>query len=227
MALFPYIFITPESPVTRQIEPHSLAETAPDGRMYAPAAARNVGPICEVVAQHAPDSGKALEIASGTGEHVAALALRLPNLTWQPSDPAPERRRSIDTHANGAANILPAIDLNAAQPGWSALYPGQNLILTVNLLHLIPEPAAKTLIAEAALALAPEGRFILYGPFLRDGETTSEGDARFHASLQEQDPKIGYKDDWDVIDWLHDNWLELVQVIEMPANNLCLIARKP
>lgn len=206
---------------------HSVATPGPDGRLFAPSAARNIGPICDVVAEHAPQTGQALEIASGTGEHVAALAARLPGLTWHPSDPAPERRVSIDAHAAGAANIRPAIDLNAAQPGWSATLPAQDLILTVNLLHLIPEPAAKTLIAEVALALAPGGRFILYGPFLRDGETISEGDARFNSALRDQDPSIGYKDDWDVIDWIHENWLELVQVIEMPANNLCFIARKP
>ncbi|WP_319826031.1 DUF938 domain-containing protein [Thalassovita sp.] len=206
---------------------HSQAETAPDGRMYAPSAARNAGSICDIVAQHAPETGTALEIASGTGEHVAALARRLPGLIWQPSDPAPDRRRSIDGHAKGAPNILPAINLDAAHPGWSNILPGQNLILTVNLLHLIPEPAAKTLIAEAALALAPDGCFILYGPFLRDGETTSDGDARFHAAIQAENPANGYKNDWDVIDWLHQNWLELVQVVEMPANNLCFVTRKP
>ena len=57
----------------------SLATPAPDGRMFAPSAARNIGPICDVVAQHAPDTGPALEIASGTGEHIAALAQRLPD----------------------------------------------------------------------------------------------------------------------------------------------------
>ena len=206
---------------------HSLADTAPDGRMYAPSAARNIDAIIAVVAEHAPKQGAALEIASGTGEHAAALARHLPGLIWQPSDPAEDRRRSIDAHAAGLENIRPAVALNAAQPGWSAEHPDQALILTVNLLHLIPEPDAKTLIAEAALTLASGGRLILYGPFLRDGETTSDGDARFDASLRAQDPRIGYKDDWDVIDWIHENWLELVQVIEMPANNLCFVARKP
>jgi SAM-dependent methyltransferase len=205
----------------------SIAETGPDGRMFAPSAARNIDAIAAVLAQHAPTSGAALEIASGTGEHITHLAPRHPNLTWQPSDPDAARRRSIDAHGQGIANLRPAIDLDAAAPGWSAEHRGLDLILLVNLLHLIPEPAAKTLIAEAALALAPGGRFILYGPFLRDGETTSDGDAAFNDSLIAQNPAIGYKDDWDVIEWLQHNWLELVQVIEVPANNLCFIARNP
>ncbi|MGH1356794.1 MAG: DUF938 domain-containing protein [Thalassovita sp.] len=205
----------------------SIADTGPDGRMFAPSTARNIDAIAAVLSDHAPKSGMALEIASGTGEHVAQLASQHPGLTWQPTDPDPARRRSIDGHGHGIPNLRPAMDLDATAPGWSAEHRGQDLIQLVNLLHLIPEPAAKTLIAEVALALAPGGRFVLYGPFLRDGETSSEGDARFNDSLISQDPSIGYKDDWDVIEWIQENWLELVQVIEMPANNLCFIARKP
>ncbi|WP_323784642.1 DUF938 domain-containing protein [Thalassovita sp.] len=208
---------------------HSQAASSEDDRMYAPSAARNKDFICDLVASHAPQTGKALEIASGTGEHICALAGRLPGLQWQPSDPAADRRRSIDLHAraSGLNNLRPAIDLNAATPGWSKIYRDTDLILLVNLLHLIPEPAAQTVIAEAALALSPGGTLILYGPFLRDGETTSEGDARFDASLRAQDPDIGYKDDWDVTEWVLQSGLELVQVVEMPANNLAFVARRP
>lgn len=205
----------------------SVAETSPDGRMYAPSAARNMDAISAVLDTHAPSSGNALEIASGTGQHIAHLAARHPGLIWQPSDPDPARRRSIDAHGQGLPNLRPALDLDACTPGWAAQHADQDLIFLVNLLHLIPEAAAKTLIAQTAQALAPGGRFILYGPFLRDGEATSDGDAQFHESLIAQAPAIGYKDDWDVIDWLHHNWLELEQVIEMPANNLCFVAHKP
>lgn len=205
----------------------SIAHGGEGARLHAPSAERNAGPICDLLAHHAPEAGRALEIASGTGQHVVALADRLPGLDWQPSDPDPERRASIDAWAEGHARIAPAIALDACTPGWSAQHGAQDLILCVNLLHLIPEPAARTLIAEVAQALAPGGLFILYGPFLRDGETTSEGDARFDASLKAQDATLGYKDDWDVIDWLHEGFLELVQVIEMPANNLAFVARRP
>lgn len=99
--------------------------------------------------------------------------------------------------------------------------------MVANLLHLVSEDEARTLIREAAAALAPGGRLVIYGPFLRDGETTSEGDTTFHASLTAQDPEIGYKDDWDVIEWLQAEWLELAHVVEMPANNLSFVAEKP
>lgn len=207
----------------------SVAHPSDDGRMFAPSAARNAADIAALVAQHAPDLGRALEIASGTGEHAVVFAKAVPGLDWQPTDIDAARRASVDAHAAVAAlpNLRPAIALDATAPGWGAAHSGQQLIVLVNLLHLISENEARTLIAEVSQALAPGGLFILYGPFLRDGETTSEGDRSFHASLRAQDPEIGYKDDWDVIDWIHANWLELVQVVEMPANNMAFVARRP
>jgi hypothetical protein len=82
-------------------------------------------------------------------------------------------------------------------------------------------------VQEGADALAPGGRFALYGPFLRSGEATSEGDARFHASLIAQDPAIGYKDLEEVQHWLRDAGLTLLESRAMPANNVLLIAERP
>ena len=207
----------------------SVAEAGTDGRMYAPSAARNIPHIRELLAQFAPASGRALELAAGTGEHAVALARHLPGLDWQPTDVDPARLRSIDAHATdaGLANLRAAITLDATTPGWAGAHGEQDMIVLVNLLHLISTPEAQTLVREAAQALSPGGVLFVYGPFLRDGEATSDGDARFDASLRAQDPAIGFKDDWEVIDWLHAAGLEMSAVVEMPANNLALIARKP
>jgi SAM-dependent methyltransferase len=207
----------------------STATPGEDGRLYAPSSERNADPILALLKHHGPAEGRALELAAGTGQHAAHFASHMPGLHWQPTEIDPTRRQSIDSWAKAvdATNLQPAIELDATAPGWGVNHAGQDLILLVNLLHLISTPEAQTLISEAAQALAPGGRLILYGPFLRDGEATSEGDAQFHASLTAQDPAIGYKDDFDVIDWLHEAWLELVDVVEMPANNLALIAKRP
>lgn len=211
--------------------PAEIASTATpggDARLSAPSAARNAGPIADLLRHHAPARGRALELASGTGEHALAFARAFPGLTWQPTEIDPARRASIDAWAanDPQPNLLPAITLDACRPGWGAAHPGHALILLVNLLHLVSEPEARALIAELPHALAPQGRAILYGPFLRGGETTSEGDARFHASLRAADPETGYKDDFDVIDWLHAAGLSLVDVVEMPANNLAFVAER-
>ncbi len=207
----------------------SVAHPGPDGRLYAPSAQRNADAIAALLDAHLPATGRMLELASGTGEHAVAFAARFPGIDWQPTDVAPDRLTSIDAHARAAGlpNLRAPLRLDATAPGWGALTDPVDAILLVNLFHLIPTTAAQTLLTEAAAALAPGGLFILYGPFLRDGVTTSDGDAAFNASLTAQDPRIGYKDDWDVIDWIHARWLTLVDVVEMPANNLAFVARKP
>ena len=96
-----------------------------------------------------------------------------------------------------------------------------------NLLHLIGWEETEVLVAEVAKALAPGGRFILYGPFKRAGQLTSEGDKRFHDALTQQDPEIGYKNDNDITELFLSCSLELLDIIEMPANNLAFVAKKP
>lgn len=204
----------------------SVANPGPDGRLHAPSADRNAGPIADVLRRYAPRTGRALEIASGTGQHAVVLAAALPGLDWQPTEIDPARRRSIDLWAGvaGLANLRPAIALDATQPGWGAHYRGQDLVLCVNLLHLVSMPEAQVLVAEAAQALAPGGCLVIYGPFLRGGRATSEGDAAFDASLRAGDPEIGYKNDDALQDWLGAAGLHDIRRVEMPANNLIFIA---
>ena len=92
-----------------------------------------------------------------------------------------------------------------------AAHGGQALIVLVNLLHLISADEARILIAEAAQALPPAGCLPIYGPFLREGRATSDGDARFHASLKAQDPDLGYKDVAEVRRWLEAQGLALIR----------------
>jgi Protein of unknown function (DUF938) len=207
---------------------HSIAHKGEGARLFAPSAARNVEAICDLLALFAPPTGSALELASGTGQHVTRFAARLRGLNWQPSEIDAARRASIDAHAAdaGLGNIAPALTLNATTPGWSAHHAGQDLIVLANLLHLITQADTQTLILEAASALASQGRLVIYGPFMRGDELTSDGDAEFHASLIAGDPLIGYKDDFDVMDLMQAAGLEMVEIVEMPANNLALVAEK-
>lgn len=205
----------------------SVATASDGGKMVAPAASRNVKVLCDLLAQFAPPTGRALELASGTGQHVAAFSQRLPCLSWQPSEVEPQRRISIDAYADGLKNIAPAVELNATEPGWHSSYGAQDLIVLINLLHLISWPEVKTLVTEAALSLNPGGRLVLYGPFMRAGQLTSEGDLTFHAALTQQDPEIGYKDDGEIRDLLRQCNLTLVEIVDMPANNLAFISEKP
>lgn len=204
----------------------SVAHVLGASKLHAPSAQRNVEALCDLLLAYAPPSGCALEIASGTGQHVAQFAARLPRLHWHPSDIEPERLASINAYTRDLPNVSPALCLNATKTGWAVTSPRYALIFLANLLHLIPTPDAQTLVTEAAQALAPGGRLIVYGPFKRAGALTSAGDARFHAQLRDADPEIGYKDDADITNWLTTAGLTQLESISMPANNLAFIARK-
>ncbi len=213
---------------TRKLPPNASVASATEGqKLVAPAASRNADALCDLLGRVAPHRGRALELASGTGQHVAAFAQHLPDLNWQPSEIAPDRRASIDAYADGIGNIAPAAELNAIQSGWHADHGAKDLIVLINLLHLISWPEVVTLVTEAALSLNPGGRLVLYGPFMRGGELTSTGDQSFHAALTQQDPEIGYKNDADILDLFARSQLSLVDVIEMPANNLAFVGEKP
>ena len=206
-----------------------VANFESDGRLNAPSAVRNAESIVELVTKAAIKSGNALEIASGTGQHVVKLAAALPLLNWQPSDVDETRIKSIrcwsdDQHLN---NLKPPCLLDATIKGWAAEHHGQDLILLVNLLHLISIEETKVLVEEVSKALAPKGRAIIYGPFMRSGELISKSDMEFHQSLINRDPDLGYKNDVDMLNIFGESGLTHLSTNKMPANNLAFITQKP
>jgi len=205
----------------------SVALPAQGDTLFAPSAARNVAALTQLLCDVAPDSGAALEIASGTGQHITAFATAMPRLDWTPSEIAPERIASIDAYAAQARlpNLRPAVMLDAGSHGWAAQHPPYALIHLANLLHLIPEPVASAVLTSAAQALAPAGTLVVYGPFRRSGRLTSRGDAQFDAELRGANPLIGYKDDTWVNEVLTRAGLRSIVVRDMPANNLAFVAR--
>ena len=206
----------------------SVAAPLTGAKLHAPAAERNADALCDMLRTHAPIRGSALEIASGTGQHVVAFAAALPDLHWHPTEIDQARRASIDAYVADARlpNVAPASALDATAPGWGKTQPPRDLIVLINLLHLISMSETATLIHEASTALAPNGTLILYGPFKRGGTLTSDGDATFDADLRSTDPDIGYKDDLDIIRLLGDAGLINRGTVAMSANNLAFIARK-
>ena len=210
-------------------ETASVANYESDGRLNAPSAVRNAEHIVKLVKKTAPKSGKALEIASGTGQHVVKLASALPFLIWQPSDVDEARIKSIccwsdDQHLT---NLKPPCLLDATAKGWATKHDGQDLILLVNLLHLISTKETKILVKEMSNAMASNGFSIIYGPFMRSGKLTSKSDIEFHHSLINTDPDLGYKNDLDMLDLFGEAGLIHLSTEKMPANNLAFILQKP
>lgn len=204
-------------------------ETDESGKLYAPSAERNGTDLCNAIASIAPETGDALEIASGTGQHITTFAAAMPKIHWHPTEVETTRLASITVYIveSGLPNIAPPTFLNATQSGWADKTDPKDLITLANLLHLISTPEAETLIAEAAKTLAKDGTLLLYGPYKRDGQLTSEGDASFDAKLRTHDAETGYKDNIWVIQTAQSAGLKAHETIDMPANNLALVFKKP
>ena len=61
-------------------------------------------------------------------------------LQWHPTEIAEDRRTSIDAYAANLPNVSKAVFLDATEPGWHTSFGGLDLVILVNLLHLIDMP---------------------------------------------------------------------------------------
>ena len=200
-----------------------------DSRQYAPAAERNTGPILAVLGRHLPHSGTILEIGSGTGQHVAALAAAHPRLIWQPSDPDPAARASVAAWSAAAAlaNVRAPLDLDVTAEDWpGALDPPLQGIVGINLLHIAPWAACAGLMAGAGRLLEPGAPLYLYGPFSQGGRHTAPSNAQFDRYLRLCDPAWGVRDLEAVVECAADHGLDLLGQEPMPANNLSVVLRR-
>ncbi|MEX1147099.1 MAG: DUF938 domain-containing protein [Sphingomonadales bacterium] len=203
-----------------------------DGRMHAPATARNRDFILEVLRRVLPHQGTILEVASGTGEHAVHMAPALPDHHWLPSDLDEGRLQSIRawTAARPAPNLLGPVVLDVTATRWpvedSAPDQGISAILAINLIHIAPWAACLGLLAGAGRILPAGGILYLYGPFRRGGQHTAPSNDAFDRKLRGDNPDWGVRDLDDVERAANDHGLELADVTEMPANNLSVVFRK-
>ena len=107
---------------------------------HSPAADRNKQAILEVLMQLLPARGKALEIASGTGQHAAWFAAGLPGWAWQPSDAQADGFESINAWVRQQAvgNVRPPVLLDVMAASWLPADHRFDLIYCANMLHITP-----------------------------------------------------------------------------------------
>ncbi len=191
-----------------------------------PAAQRNLPAIAGVLAEVLPASGRALEIASGSGEHAVGFAAAFPGLTWQPSDADPEALASIDAWAAdaGLANMRPALALDARAWPWPVTEV--DAIVCINMIHIAPWDACLGLMRGAGALLGPGAPLVVYGPMKIAGEHTASSNADFDVSLRSRDPAWGVRALEAVAAAARDCGLELERTVAMPANNFSLVFRR-
>jgi hypothetical protein len=187
---------------------------------------RNRQPILDVLRPRLPSDGWVLEVASGTGEHVVHFAAALPHLVFQPSDPSPEARASIDDWAlaSGLANIRPALALDVEQARWPV--DRASAVLCSNMIHIAPWSATIGLVEGADRTLTADGLLYLYGPYRRGGAHTAPSNDAFDRSLRQQNPAWGVRDLEAVNELAIRHGFGPAEVVEMPANNLSLLFRR-
>jgi Protein of unknown function (DUF938) len=201
--------------------PYNVGDLGKGVRRQAPAAARNAEPIGDVLAKWLPKQGLVLEIASGTGEHALAFALRFPMLEWQPSDPDPEALASIAAwEEGGPANLRPPLRLDVCERDWPV---GEaDAILCINMVHISPWEASLGLIDGAAKLLAPGAPLILYGPWLEADIEAAPSNLGFDQSLKARDSRWGLRLKEDFAAQAALRGLVLAGREAMPANNIML-----
>lgn len=196
-----------------------------DGRLDFPATHKNREPILEVLRAELPETGRVLEIASGSGQHICHFAKALPGLSWQPSDIVSEHRGSIQAWAAAEhVNLLPPLDLDATATGWD-LAP-VDAVLNINMLQVTSWAVGQALLRNVSRVLNEDGLLIFYGPFSVGGKHISEGNQSFDRSLRARDPETGIRDLDDVALEARLNEMHLVKTVRMPANNFCVIFKK-
>jgi SAM-dependent methyltransferase len=199
----------------------------PDGRLEAPAFARNHEPIWSAIAPFfGAAQGNVLELGSGTGQHAAEFARRTPHLTWWPSDLQATHLDSIEAWRkySGLANLRAPQRIDLADANWTWRGDGGALqaILCINVLHISPWQVAQNLFSGAGRLLGSGGRLFVYGPFKRGGAHTAPSNAEFDASLRASNPAWGVRDMDDLNVLASAAALSPAEVTPMPANNLVL-----
>jgi len=217
--------------MTRLDHGRPASDNAPmsqDARQHAPAAARNRAPIWAVLQRHLPNKGLVLEVASGSGEHAVHFAAAAgPEIVFQPSDPDPQARASIDAWAaaSGLPNVRPALALDATCEAWPIAHA--DVVLCCNMIHIAPWEAAIGLVQGAARVLSAGGLLFLYGPYRREGRHTAPSNAAFDRDfLKARNPAWGVRDLEAVAELAAQAGFGAPVIEEMPANNLSVVFRR-
>ncbi|PRQ03557.1 hypothetical protein ENSA5_14890 [Enhygromyxa salina] len=195
-----------------------------DPRLDYPATGRNREAILAVLREVLPSSGTVLEVASGSGQHVAFFAAAFPSLRWQPSDRDESLFESIRAWTEGLANVAGPTRLDATATPWPI--DSFDAVICANMIHIAPWAACLGLLDGASRSLAADGPLCLYGPFRRGGAHTAPSNEAFDQRLAAQDPSWGVRDLDTIEEEAKGRGFALDRVFDMPANNLSVVFRR-
>ncbi len=158
-------------------------------------------------------------------QHAVYFAEQFSHLNWIASDQA-EYHAGIQMWLDDAAldNIDGPLLLDVNQPSWPV--DEVDAVFSANTVHIMAWPSVENMFAGIGKVLQSGGVFCLYGPFNYNGKFTSESNARFDQWLKERDPVSGVRDFEALQVLAGEAGMQLVDDIEMPANNRVLTWKK-
>jgi hypothetical protein len=195
---------------------------------HAPATQRNKIPILNTLRPFLPSkSGRILELASGTGEHISYFSESIPTLIWQPSDRTDELFWGIKERGKQYSNQADPIVIDVNDPTWHESPKNQwDIVICINMIHITSWQTSLNMLKGAALSLVPNGKLFLYGPYCFNGLHTAQSNLIFDHSLRNRNPSWGVRHFEEVLEAAQKNELSLMQKEPMPANNFSLIFSK-
>ncbi|XP_045128400.1 methyltransferase-like 26 [Portunus trituberculatus] len=216
----------------------SVASKMAENKLVFEAPEKNKDPIAAVLDDVLPEkfgadaSLKALEVASGTGQHVVHLAQRFPKVSWQPSEVEEKYTASIKAYVeeSGVGNVLEPLLIDVCKPvsEWPGKFSAASLdvIVNINMVHISPWPCTEALFKAAGHLLKAKGIMVTYGPYAIHGEITPESNVAFNQSLKSQNAEWGLRDIDDLEKEAKKNGMTFDAMFNMPANNKILVWQK-
>jgi len=179
-----------------------------------------------------------VEVAAGCGVHTSYFASQLVNnnnehkFVWYPTDPDVQCRDSIQCYIdddNLASYVKSPQSLTLNQGGAQeedvAAWCKPNcfdLVMCINMIHISSWDSTLGLMKLSGEILRRGGILYLYGPYKVCG-TAVPSNLQFDRNLRSRDSSWGVRNLEDVITVAEENGLELVETVEMPANNLSVL----
>ena len=187
-------------------------------KRFSEACNRNQAPILAVLKEVLPNTGRVLEIGSGTGQHAAYFSRSLPDLAWQPSDLA-EALPSIEAwrEESGAPNLNPPMVIDLL--GNNATPSRVDAIVCINTAHIVAWTGVERLFSIAANILEPKGVLYFYGPYRYPDHALEPSNVAFDRWLKEQNSVSGIRDYAAVESLAESNGFILGGDRSMPSNN--------
>lgn len=185
---------------------------------FAVATERNSQAILGVLREEFQGATSILEIGSGTGQHAVYFGAELEWLEWQTSDVA-DNHDGIKAWIRDAAlpNVHLPLELDVRNGALESMaFDG---IFSANTAHIMGSGAVASMFSLVAGAMRSGAKFVLYGPFRREGRFNTPSNEQFHESLRQRDADMGIRDLEEMDRLAASGGLVRRRLYAMPANN--------